>query len=381
MTLKEYIQGKRNGKEANRLERQAMSDPFLDDAIEGFDAVGGDHIPVIERLEAEVLPAGNHRRRGMAYWAAAASILLLIGFGSFFFLQQKPATRMPPIATVLPEKMAPEMEHADTTITKPTTLPKQKINKKMLAVVAAPETIGQDEASDVPVSVPMMAAAKMAKAAGDSGTVINSMKTDKILKKRMLSVQSATTRATSNMVQGRVVDKEGEPLTGVSINEKGTNRGAVTDANGNFRFQISGNDSAKLVANHVGFEQKEVKPSSEPLTIALNPSDMVLHEVVVVGYGARKNKDVTAAVAQISPEGFGEKEFTVYCTTYAVSNLCGESKSRVKVSFVISKEGRPTDIKVMKFTCRQAADEIERLLNASPVWTKKDRKVTMTIKW
>ena len=56
MNLKEYIQGKRYGKEANQLEREAMNDPFLQDAIDGFDSVQGEHLQVIEALEKKIQP-------------------------------------------------------------------------------------------------------------------------------------------------------------------------------------------------------------------------------------------------------------------------------------------------------------------------------------
>ena len=61
MKLKDYIQGKRHGKEANRLEREAMNDPFLNDAIDGFDSVEGDHLSVIAELEKQI--AGKTRSR------------------------------------------------------------------------------------------------------------------------------------------------------------------------------------------------------------------------------------------------------------------------------------------------------------------------------
>ena len=43
MSLKNYIQGKRQGKNANQLEREALNDPFLQDAIDGFDSIQGEH--------------------------------------------------------------------------------------------------------------------------------------------------------------------------------------------------------------------------------------------------------------------------------------------------------------------------------------------------
>jgi len=84
MTLKDYIQGDKHGKEANRLEREAMNDPFLQDALEGFDAVTGDHAKVIEKFEKRFAAPPSNKRRLYLIWSMAASILLLIGVGTFF---------------------------------------------------------------------------------------------------------------------------------------------------------------------------------------------------------------------------------------------------------------------------------------------------------
>ena len=89
MRLKDYIQGNRRGKEANRLEREAMSDPFLQEAIDGFDAVAGNHAQIIERLETKFTrPAVSMNRYTNLLWygSIAASILLLVGVSAYFFL-------------------------------------------------------------------------------------------------------------------------------------------------------------------------------------------------------------------------------------------------------------------------------------------------------
>lgn len=89
MNLKDYIQGKRQGKAANKLEREALNDPFLRDAIDGFDAVDDNHWHAIENLEEKLNRrikvkenSGNNR-----HWfiGIAASITLLIGFGSLIY--------------------------------------------------------------------------------------------------------------------------------------------------------------------------------------------------------------------------------------------------------------------------------------------------------
>ena len=104
MRLKDYIQSNKRGKEANQLEREALNDPFMQDALDGFDTVTGNHVEIIEQLEkkytkSSVAPQTN--RRVFLYRSIAASILLLIGFGTYLFLEGN-KDDIPVIAKVQP---------------------------------------------------------------------------------------------------------------------------------------------------------------------------------------------------------------------------------------------------------------------------------------
>ena len=70
MKLTDYIFGSRRGREANRIEREAQVDPFLADAIEGYDSVYGDHSDRLAALEQEVAlrAARSRRRRADGAW-------------------------------------------------------------------------------------------------------------------------------------------------------------------------------------------------------------------------------------------------------------------------------------------------------------------------
>ncbi|MEA5045045.1 MAG: hypothetical protein VB075_10830, partial [Petrimonas sp.] len=97
MNLKDYIHGKRYGKEANRLEREAMNDPFLQDTIDGYDSVPGNHVEAIEKLEKRFAPQPKHIDKRGWLWAAAAVLVLLIGLP---FLLRQPDTKDVQVASV-----------------------------------------------------------------------------------------------------------------------------------------------------------------------------------------------------------------------------------------------------------------------------------------
>ena len=119
MLLKDYIQGDKRGEEANRLEREAMNDPFLQGALDGFENVAGDHAKIIERLEKKFTnpPAAFHVNiNWLLSLTIAASILLLIVFSTYVILE-KDRQRSPVLAEVqsiiLPDSSAEESMYSE----------------------------------------------------------------------------------------------------------------------------------------------------------------------------------------------------------------------------------------------------------------------------
>ncbi|GHU80774.1 hypothetical protein FACS1894145_7480 [Bacteroidia bacterium] len=81
MNLVRYIQGIRKGQEINRLEQEAMEDPFLSDALEGYDKVHTDHEVRIKRMQGKISARFASPNHHSLYWSIAASLLLIIGIG------------------------------------------------------------------------------------------------------------------------------------------------------------------------------------------------------------------------------------------------------------------------------------------------------------
>ncbi len=100
-------------------------------------------------------------------------------------------------------------------------------------------------------------------------------------------------------LSGNVVDEKGEPLLGASVLIKGTSVGAVTDLDGN--FTIADNGAGKeLTVSYIGYKPATVKiDSSDKYSIKLESSSLNLDEVVVIGYGVQKKRDLTTAISSI----------------------------------------------------------------------------------
>lgn len=101
------------------------------------------------------------------------------------------------------------------------------------------------------------------------------------------------------VVTGTVTDEFGGPLPGASIVEMGTTNGVSTDFDGNYSITVS-NQNAVLLFTFIGYAAKEIPLAGQStVNTSMEPSASTLEEVVVVGYGAVRKKDLTGAVAQL----------------------------------------------------------------------------------
>ena len=98
-------------------------------------------------------------------------------------------------------------------------------------------------------------------------------------------------------VNGTVVDSRNEPVIGASVVEVGTSNGVSTDIEGHFTLKVS--RGATLRISYIGFATLDVAASAN-MTVTLEEEANILNEVVAIGYGAVRRKDVTTAVSTIS---------------------------------------------------------------------------------
>jgi len=120
-----------------------------------------------------------------------------------------------------------------------------------------------------------------------------------ILAVMLCSFGLASAQNSDGKVSGTVLsDSDGEPLIGVSVMVKGTTQATMTDLNGVFTIKAKIGETLRV--SYIGFTTQEVKVSGGKLIIRLNESGNSLNEVVVIGYGTLKRKDVTGAISSIT---------------------------------------------------------------------------------
>jgi TonB-dependent starch-binding outer membrane protein SusC len=107
----------------------------------------------------------------------------------------------------------------------------------------------------------------------------------------------------SKSIHGTVTNETGSPLPGASIVIKGTTIGAITDGQGNYSLQASGSDV--LTISFIGYKSQDVVVGSQSaINVQMLLSDLSLTEVIVVGYGTAKKRDLTGSVASANIKDF-----------------------------------------------------------------------------
>src|SRR5690606_14824718 len=120
-------------------------------------------------------------------------------------------------------------------------------------------------------------------------------------------------------VNGRVVDSNGEPLIGVNILVKGTNKGTTTDFDGQFSLEDI-DDQAVLMVSYIGYHSQEISVDGRrDINIVMLEDIQTLDEVVVVGYGTQKKVNLTGAVESISGDRISNQQ--VGQTSQALTGL------------------------------------------------------------
>ena len=105
-------------------------------------------------------------------------------------------------------------------------------------------------------------------------------------------------------VKGTVKDGSGQPLMGASVLVKGTSHGTAADFDGNFELKVD--KGVTLVVSSVGYKSREVAAKAGTMNIVLQEDTQQLEDVVVIGYGAIKKKDLTGSVNLVTDKDFNK---------------------------------------------------------------------------
>ncbi len=401
MNLKDYIRGERHGKEANRLEREAMEDPFLQGAIDGYDSVEGDHYSVIQKLERQL--AQPRKRVSRRIWIAAAAALLLLLIGIPFLLHPPRPTVEPLVATTdtgvekeivkektlekraleeetVEEQVAPLEEIAVAQATEESKKVEKPQAKKTTKTTGIAETTKMAEKHKV-LEMAQVVEAKTVETTEAEGTT----RTTKATKgqealETAQTVEAAETTITVQMadksdpepkpsgkrdhvrVSGRILDEQGWPLTGVTILVENSKSGVVTDTDGKFSLSVPRDEKRPLIASFIGMHNETIPLKENVGDITMKEDAALLSEVVVVAFGIQKRENLvgsTAAAKQDSSrtddkalDQRGKEETDTFKVEEATTVAFGRKKAEAKASRgikSITKESGEKDTEAVAF--------------------------------
>ena len=418
MKLLDYIRGLRKGKEAHRLEKESMQDPFLADAMDGYNQVEGNHEQRIEKLRMQVSAHSAKKKNTYAItWSIAACLIIGFGISSYFLFLKKSMTdevfiAEESVSTKLAEPAAPLTPAIPATPTVPATPQKEialattkvKTDSTPISEITARQADKKDMIAEIqttsqPQGAPVAAVPMMEEVSEETAALqevvatIDTFESESDKKMKMAKV--ATILPQNNMIKGRVTDEKGEPLIGASVTYKGTNIGTITNMNGEFSL-VKKDDKKRLTAEYIGYDPVEIRvDTSRTMLIAMNENKQTLNEVVVVGYGAKKNKKSTTlgsvakvkeqAEKEITPQpAIGKRNYQKYLKENIVrptDEKCAQVKGKVVLTFLVNKEGRPFYIKVKESLCESADKEAIRLIQEGPDWIYGNKLVEVTVKF
>jgi len=447
--IDKYLKGELSPAEMHALEKKALSDPFLADALEGAGTV----TPVEFEADLHHLQSALRERVGkkeerkvVSLWAwsariaAGLAVIAVATFIVFQFTQRRQSKtddlslqteKTPPPASPKAEADQPASEEDKITapaagdetkrgelkpvqpapkITQPETTASEPVTAQGHVDEAAPApeqeaaTLAQAEAitevapiqpadkddraaySRKEETVDMAPADKMKKAAPSTDGYVFSRKrsaddTKTIsadstvalsegLQGRAAGVAVTETKPATKtkVITGRVTDDNGEGLPGVNVVVKGSAVGTITDATGD--YQITVNESDKLVFNYIGFSSQEADTKQSEVNVAMAVDAAQLSEVVVTGYEARDKEEPSEHLELATPEG-GKRAFKQYLEknlVYPQQAIENNVEGRVTIQFTVESTGLLSDFSVLKGIGAGCDEEVIRLVKQGPRW-------------
>lgn len=344
--IRQYLAGELDDKAMHALERHALDDPFLAEALEGYAAHETDQSANLaelqQRLEQRVGQSEKGRLRLLYYrWASAAAILVILGLSFLWINKQQSAERQQEIAQTKqkqPAARAYEYKAGDTvgqapaasdvarsvqslkdneTASRPTAPPPGPAGERGQAYAPevarkaskAPDTVTAFAGNEIKslkkedaVNAELVAADKVAEenqAAALSpqpGMVLHGVSAAKALDGKLAGVEVSSNAR--RFLNGIVVDKKsGEPLPGVSV--MAGNKGVITDNKGAFAIPLDTAEPTSLKLATIGYNSRQLslRQQQNNVTVAMEPSKAGLNEVVVTAMGALSERPKRARKA------------------------------------------------------------------------------------
>lgn len=434
--IDKYLKGELTPAQMHALEKKALSDPFLADALEGVESLSSEELRAdLGDLQAAINRQVQKKNILWPWVGRIAAGLLLLAISTIIIIwisDRNEKNADDNLALNKESKLSPEVTQeeevgADSTpstgsasnapapareeskneaieplkrSSKPQTQPEQSladIPNQNSAAGAVAKDEEQEALADRDISESVQTEEKTATAREeDSAPSIVQLdterkkQTDKYDDARAKSVKEKATAAAplqgrsnsdnvaKKIIRGKVTfSDDGTGLPGVNVLIKGSNMGTVTDGKGNYEIPVAA-DEPTLQFSFIGFTNKEVETSSEEVDVQLDADVSELTEVVVVGYSSKEPGSLSAAPSVMelaTPEG-GRKVFKQYLEKnlmYPEEAIKNQVEGKVTVQFTIGMSGQLSDFRIIRGIGYGCDEEVIRLIKAGPKWSPTKR--------
>jgi TonB family protein len=419
--IEKYLKGELTAAEMHALEKKALTDPFLADALEGSESISQDELSAdLLSISEKINKRIEKKDRHISPWTWTMRIaagLLVLAISTYFIVtmtNEKPNSNLalneqeetPPIQkqplppadnSVTTEANSKDESQGAVAESQSAAEPKRHSSNDIVQPEIEQDehlAIAEEEASVVDSKInansgfinydtviirsepfsksfPTVASSPekaKRKELGSAGAPAEMQADDNISFKRNTT--------TTKVIKGKVTDAEdGTALPGVNVTVKNTTIGTVTDAEGNFEIP-SDDPNSELVFSFIGLQNVEMPVNDqENLDVKMSADFSELSEIVVVGYAAyepgviREPKPVDYRLAE--PKG-GRKAYKAYLAQnvhYPQQALENKIEGKVTVQFVVETSGLLNEFKVLKSVGHGCDEEVIRLIKNGPQWT------------
>jgi TonB family protein len=407
--IEKYHKGLLSPKEMNDLEKAALDDPFMADALEGYGATATNVSSDLSELKKKLEERVSDRKvismapNSLKWWKVAAAVVILGGLGYFIF-QISTRIKTKEVATLeknqnqpqspgndsvkikKPESdsvsnlnsstyVMPDTEMVMTKNTKQKPISKESVNNEtsntdVAAEIAKPSQPVVNEAEQKEPSRDDQAKSLSAPVAIEKKSAVADYK---------LSEGVVSNNRQANYFNGRIKDANNNPLPFANITNTRDNVGTYADAQGRFTL-VSPDSVLDVQVRSVGFENNKVQLKNN---VASN--DVVLQENKTVPdkvLSVQKPDTSRSRMANVKFEELEPADGWSNYSTYLANNINvpadvkrkESAQGQVQVSFEVNPQGNPVNIRVEKSLCSKCDEEAIRVVKQGPKWKKKSKK-------
>ncbi len=431
--IEKYLKGELTPSQMNALEKKALSDPFLADALEGAQSLQSHDLQQdLADLKAALNKRIGQQKNPLWVWGSrVAAGLIIIALSTYVVIRLSvkdnsklalnKQNELPPAPAIADsstkgadsadarnERLL-SMKSPETTDVKkekgksaeseaPTTRSQeqpliadlaeddsqQEEDLKEEAAQRADSKDAENPVGGVPGEKNAKLEAKEPPAQASAPREENKKDTDGFVtesaRRQSAAGAAEKSKALSDKINRRVVrgkvtfSEDGTALPGVNVIVKGTNEGTVTDTQGNYQVSVS-DPGANLVFSFIGFSSKEDSIKSDELNVQLEADISELSEVVVVGYGSENIRGALpfdSPVMELATPAGGRKVFKQYLEQnirYPEQAIKNEVEGKVTVQFTIETTGQLSDFRVIRGIGFGCDEEVIRLIKNGPKWS------------